>query len=50
MRTLTKETCQILKFNQKNALLFEVLYRLLTGPRFVVRGNNGLNLCLKIYG
>lgn len=50
MRTLTKETCQILKFNQKNALLFEVLYRLLTGPLYLFLLNKGLKWSLKMAG
>lgn len=50
MRTLTKETCQILKFNQKNALLFEVLYRLLTGPFYLFLLNRGLKWSLKMAG
>lgn len=50
MRTLTRETCQILKFNQKNALLFEVLYRLLTGPLYLYLINAGLKWSLKMAG
>lgn len=35
MITFTKETCQILKINIKNILIFELLYRLMTGPIFL---------------
>lgn len=50
MRTLTKETYQILKFNLKNALFFEVLYRLLTGPLYFYLLNRGLKWSLKMAG
>lgn len=50
MRTLTKETYQILKFNLKNALFFEVLYRLLTGPLYFYLLNRGLKWSLKVAG
>ena len=50
MKTMTRETLQVLKFNQLNALLFEVLYRLLTAPLYLLLLSRGLRWALKMAG
>lgn len=50
MRTLTKETYQIIKLNTKNLLMFEVVYRLVTGSLFVQALNYGLRFALRMAG
>lgn len=50
MKTLTKETLQVLKFNQKNALLFEIVYRLLTTPLYLLFLSRGIRWSLKMAG
>lgn len=50
MKTLAKETLQIVKLNWKNVLLFELLYRIITFPFFVRLISRGLTLALKLAG
>lgn len=50
MKTLTKETYQIVKLNSKNLLLFELLYRLITGPIFIQAVDYGLKFSLRMTG
>ena len=50
MRTLTRETYQMIKLNLKNLLIFEIVYRLITGPVFLQAMNYGLRFSLKMAG
>lgn len=50
MKTLTKETYQIIKLNLKNLLIFEVVYRLITGSVFLQTINYGLRFSLRMAG
>ena len=46
MKTLVRETYQIIKLNGRNLLLFEALYRLLTGILYLRLVNAGLKFSL----
>ncbi|MBS5062903.1 MAG: glycerophosphodiester phosphodiesterase [Hungatella hathewayi] len=50
MKTLTKETYQMIKLNLKNLLIFEVVYRLITGSVFLQAVNYGLRFSLRMAG
>lgn len=50
MRQLAKETFQLIKINLKNLLLFEMVYRLITGPIFLQLMNYGLRFSLRMAG
>lgn len=50
MKPLVKKTIQLFKFNQKYALLFEVIYRLATGPLYLLLLNKGVQFSLKMAG
>lgn len=50
MGTFTKETYQMLKINLKNILIFDLLYRLVTGLVFLQILNYGVRFSLKMAG
>ncbi|MBO5278871.1 MAG: glycerophosphoryl diester phosphodiesterase membrane domain-containing protein [Lachnospiraceae bacterium] len=50
MAKTIKRTIQILKFNFKEILLFEVLYRLITGVIFLSMATRGISLAIKYSG
>lgn len=50
MRSLTKETWQVIKLNLKNMLLFELLFRLITFPIYLQFISRGLKMALKMAG
>lgn len=50
MSTLTKETWKIFKFNQKNAFVFELLFRLVTTTLYLLVLNKGLLFALRMAG
>ncbi len=50
MKTLTKETYQMIKLNLKNLLIFEVVYRLIVGSVFLQAVNYGLRFALRMAG
>lgn len=50
MRTLTKETFQIIKLNRKNLLIFEMVYRIVTFSLFAQAMNHGLRFALRMAG
>lgn len=50
MKTLTRETYQIIKLNIRQVLLFELLYRLITGPFYLNLVNEGLKFALRQAG
>lgn len=50
IKTLTKETYQIIKLNFKNLLIFEIIYRLVTGPVYLQIMNYGLRFALRMAG
>lgn len=50
MRRLLRETGQIIKFNIKNLLLFEVIYRLVTAPIYLRFMDLGIKAILKLNG
>lgn len=50
MSTLTKETWKIFKFNQKNAFVFELLFRLATTILYLLILNKGLLFALRMAG
>lgn len=50
MSTLTKETWKILKFNQKNALIFELLFRLTVTPVYLLILDKSLLFALRMAG
>lgn len=49
-KTLVKETYQIINLNFKNLILFELVYRLVTGTIFYQLVNMGLKFSLKMSG
>ena len=50
MSTLTKDTWKIIKFNQKNAFVFELLFRLVTTTLYLLLLNKGLLFTLRMAG
>jgi len=50
MKTLWKETYQIIKLNFKNLLLFEVAYRIVTGAIYQQMIHRGIKFSLKMAG
>jgi len=50
MSTLTKDTWKIIKFNQKNAFVFELLFRLVTTTLYLLLLNKGLLFALRMAG
>lgn len=50
MKILTQETFQLIKFNWKNFLAFEIIYRLISGPLYLRLFNISLKLSLKMAG
>ena len=50
MRRLVRETGQIIKFNMKNLILFEVIYRLVTAPIYLRLMDLGIKAVLKLNG
>ncbi|MEG2350624.1 MAG: glycerophosphodiester phosphodiesterase family protein, partial [Hungatella sp.] len=50
MRTMVKETYQMLKLNLKNVLIFELFYRLITGSIYLQLLNYGIRFSLKMAG
>lgn len=50
MKVLTLETYQLIKFNWKNFLAFELIYRLITGPLFIRLFHYSLKMALKLAG
>lgn len=50
MSTLTKETWKIFKFNQKNAFVFELLFRLVTTILYLLVLNKSLLFALRMAG
>lgn len=50
MKTLTKETYQMIKLNLKNLLIFEVVYRLIAGTVLLQAMNYGLRFSLRMAG
>lgn len=50
MKTLAKETWQIIKLNWKNVLLFELLYRVITLPLYLQLVNRGFKFALRMAG
>ncbi|WP_077612624.1 glycerophosphodiester phosphodiesterase [Clostridium sp. Marseille-P2415] len=50
MSTLTKETWKIFKFNQKNAFVFELLFRLVSSILYLLILNKGLLFALRMAG
>ena len=50
MRSLTRETWQVIKLNLKNVLLFELLFRLITFPIYLQLISEGLKIALKAAG
>ncbi|HIX14597.1 MAG TPA: glycerophosphodiester phosphodiesterase [Candidatus Hungatella pullicola] len=50
MRSLTRETGKLLKYNQKNTVVFQLAYRLITMPLYLVIVNQGLELALRKAG
>ena len=48
MGTLTKDTFKILKYNQRNGLIFTLLFRLVTAPLYLLALNTGLKFSLKM--
>ncbi len=50
MKNLMKETWKLLTFNQKNALIFQIVYRLITGPLYLLLLDRSLKLALRLAG
>ncbi|WP_312502375.1 glycerophosphodiester phosphodiesterase [Lacrimispora sp.] len=50
MSILTKDTWKIIKFNQKNAFVFELLFRLVTMTLYLLLLNKGLLFALRMAG
>ncbi|MEY8354327.1 glycerophosphodiester phosphodiesterase [Lachnospiraceae bacterium 54-53] len=50
MSTLTKETWKIFKYNQRNAFVFELLFRLVTTTLYLLILNKGLLFALRMAG
>lgn len=50
MKTLWKETYQIIKLNFRNLLLFEIIYRIVTGAIYQQLIHRGLKFSLKMAG
>jgi len=50
MSILTKDTWKIIKFNQKNAFVFELLFRLVTTTLYLLLLNKGLLFALRMAG
>ena len=50
MSTLTKDTWKLIKFNQKNAFVFELLFRLVTTTLYLLLLNKGLLFALRMAG
>lgn len=50
MSTLLKETRKIIKINQKNALVFEVVFRLVSTSLYLIILNKGLLFALRMAG
>lgn len=48
MGTLTKDTFKILRYNQRNGLIFTLLFRLVTAPLYLFALNTGLKFSLKM--
>lgn len=50
MGTLTKDTWKLIKLNQKNAFVFELLFRLVTTTLYLLLLNKGLLFALRMAG
>ncbi|MGL5437520.1 MAG: glycerophosphodiester phosphodiesterase family protein [Lachnospiraceae bacterium] len=50
MKNLAKETWQVLRFNGRYILLFEVLYRMVTLPIYLQMLNRGIRFALRMAG
>lgn len=50
MSSITKETWKLIKFNQKNALVFLILFRLVTTPLYLLLLNRGFVFALRMAG
>lgn len=50
MKKLTRETWQVIRYNFKNILLMELVYRLITGPIYLQLVSQGMRFALRMAG